>query len=126
MAEPNVEDVAEETKVDTRTAKQIKVEEHKARAKTAAGATKTLNNLYLQAKKDPVFQNIIKVTQSFIDYHNKLAQDGVGYKENINGQGAKLQETIELSDAQRVAHLNKAAAQQEILDYIDRRSTPKL
>lgn len=127
-AKTTEEKVAEEftaEPVDTRTKKQKAVDEHKAKAEYRAGALKALNAAYLTAMKSPALPNLIKTITEFVDYHKRVAQDGVAYEQKTTsddkGKPHTVQNVIKLIAEERVAHLDKAAAQQEILDYIDRR-----
>lgn len=85
--------------------------------KTAGKAQKAVDALYLKWSKEPVFEDFMKVINSFADYHRKISQDGIAYKRLSSDRV----EEITLDPTQRVGHLDKAAGIQEILDYIDRR-----
>lgn len=105
-------------------AKAIHEEKTKER-KADAQATKAL---YLAKKDDPVLQDILEKSKSFISLHNKIAQDGVGARKT----GYKLEngqdeiENIYLTNNQRAGHLDKSSGIQEIVDYIERQITPPL
>lgn len=107
---------------DTRTPKKIRMDEQREARATEASKAKALKAAYYAARGDIVLLDIIAKTESFMAYHSKLAQDGVAYEPTgeIDKDGSRRMVTVRLKPEERVANLDKAGAQQEILDYIDR------
>lgn len=77
---------------------------------------------YQQRREDPVLQDILTKAKTFIAYHNKIAQDGVGsIKTGDKYQnGSDVYEVRTLSHEERVGHLDKSSGIQELVDYINR------
>lgn len=75
---------------------------------------------YEAIKGSPALQDILAKCQGFIDYHQRVAKDGVAYKDVPKDSVTGNMVTVALSQEQRVSHLDKAAGIDEIIGYITR------
>jgi hypothetical protein len=85
---------------------------------------------YYKLKDSEALLNLVAKAESFIQYHTKLAKDGVGYERQATGTdpdgNAIFGEVLVHFDAERrLRELDKAVGQQELLDYLTRRLTIK-
>lgn len=121
----STEDTTAKTIQDNRTRAQKAKELHEKASKERADAIGQTKALYQAAESAAVLADILSKTKSFIAYHQKLAQDGVGARKT----GYKLEngtdevENYNLSKDDRVRELDKAAGQQELVDFIERQMT---
>lgn len=75
---------------------------------------------YKKLQKDPAFLDLMKNVNDFIKYHQKLAQDGIGYTiKSVDGK--TVQEEKHFTPSERTGHLDKAAGIQEIIDFVGRK-----
>ena len=86
------------------------------RAKTASD----IKAAYQAVADSTVLVDILAKAKVFCTYHTKVAKDGVGYDQKG--------EVTYLTHEKRVSELDRAAGQQELIDYIERQleETPKL
>lgn len=99
---------------------------NKAGTKRRAETSQTLQAAYKAESDGPVLTDLVKNAKQWIQYHHKVAQDGVGSKPSgrINENGQPEFSVVTLTQAERVSHLDKAAGIQEVLDHIDRKIDP--
>lgn len=102
--------------------KRKKVEAHQRAVRERASEAKHVKAIYQDTVHDELLADLIRKGNSFVDYHLKIAKDGVGAKKT----GFKLEDGTEevqnvfLTQAERCAHLDKAAGIEELLNYIQR------
>lgn len=115
----------EKTRAANATRGQAAKAEHEKQAKIRQQEQASLKALYLQERESPIIADILKKGKAFIDYHHKIAQDGVGARKT----GYKLQdgtsevENYFLSNDEIASEMKKAAGVQELVDYIERQLT---
>lgn len=95
---------------------------HKKNTKERAAAAQGVKALYMAEAENPVLIDIITKAQSFVKYHTKMAQDGVGVRKtgHVLENGTAEVETVYYTTEKRVGELDKAAGILELLDYIER------
>ena len=103
-----------QTRMQQKKAVQQKASEERANAQ------KLLKAEYFKIKKSAAVEDLLIKMRGFIDYHTKVAKDGVAYENGKDADGNLIQHTVRFTPEQRVSHLDKAAGLEEILDYIDR------
>jgi hypothetical protein len=76
--------------------------------------------------EDVVLEDIRKKLRGYIEYHTKMARDGVGIQKtgHVLENGEAEVETVFYTNEKRVSELDKAAGLLELSDYIDRQLTP--
>lgn len=117
----NEEKVAKRIK-DKKTKIQRAQEVHKRKSKERAENFAHLKAAYQANKDGLVIKDILEKARKFANYHTKLAQDGVGFRNT----GAKLtdgsaeQEIYYFTNEKRVSELDKSAGLLELVDYIER------
>jgi ribosomal protein L29 len=99
---------------------QEKKEVHAKASEERANAQKLLKAEYFKLKENLAMQDLTAKLHSFIEYHTKVAKDGVAYENGKDAQGNLFQQTVRFTPQQRVSHLDKAAGLEEIADYLDR------
>ena len=104
--------------VNKRTAAAKKQAEQKKEQKADVRA---LLLSYQKIKDEPAFKDLLKNVNDFARYHVKLAQDGVGFKYGKDGDGKPVTTEVAFTPEQRTGHLDKAAGQQEIIDFVERK-----
>lgn len=84
---------------------------------------------YLKFAKTDAYTDLMKKLRAFIDYHVRIAQDGVGseIEEQMgpDGQVVKLHRTVRFTADMVVRELGKASGLQEIFDYVERQTSEK-
>lgn len=114
----------EKTQRDNETRAQAVKILHEREAKKRADAQAAIAAEYRSAvdNEDPVLADIRKKLQGYIDYHTKMAQDGVGVQKTGHKleDGTDEMETIFYTGEKRLSELDKAAGLLELSDYIDR------
>lgn len=99
-------------------AAELHARKNEERAKSVAQT----KSYYQTERGGPILTDLLQKANLYLKYHQKIAQDGVGARKT----GFKLKDGTEevenyfLTQAERCAHLDKAAGIQEILDYIER------
>lgn len=111
---------------DVRQKNQAMTRAQQARAEHEAKSAERLNDLrevrssFRQIKDTAAMQNLVKYINTMVSMNEKIARDGVGARKT----GYKLEnntdeiENVFLSKDERVSKLDRAAGQQDILDYI--------
>jgi len=121
MVKKKEEVVAEPVSVELPKSRiQEKKEAHEKAAEERANIQKLLKAEYFKVKESPALQDLMKKLHGFVDYHTKVAKDGIGYEQYTNATGDLQQKTVRFTPEERVSHLDKAAGLEEILDYIER------
>lgn len=95
---------------------------HEENTKKRAAEQKSLKALYLSDVENPLLVDILSKARSFINYHIKIAQDGVGSRKtgDTYENGQPVFETYFLTDSEVAGNMKKAAGIQELIDYIER------
>lgn len=117
--------MSEATAAANRTRAQKAKALHEKNQKLRAADEAALKAMYLAKKDDPVVQDILAKAKSFIQLHNKIAQDGVGARPTGEKyeNGMDVIENIYLTNNQRAGHLDKSSGIQELVDYMERKLT---
>jgi len=104
---------------------QQKQAEQKKRNAEMAEEVDSLRHSYARIKDEPAFQDILKKAKSFAAYHNKMAKDGVGYRDTgrFDEKGNAIQEIVYYTGEKRLGELDKASGIEELEDYILRQLT---
>lgn len=97
-----------------KTPRELQREEHDRLTLVRANAERALTAEYLKIAKTPAFQDLLSKVKSFSELHVRVAKDGVGRRE---------QQIVKLNPEERVSELDKAAGIEEILDYLERKTT---
>lgn len=95
-----------------------KNEAHEQAQKERKADIDAVNISYKKIKDTAALQDIIKFAQSMVEYHGKIAKDGVGYKKIEDGKDPEL---VYFTAEKRLSELDKTAGIEEILDYIKRK-----
>lgn len=99
---------------------------HEANTRTRKKDIEGVQAIYAAEKDGPLLQDILAMGHKYIEYHNKVAQDGVGSRKTghklTNGEDEF--EVIYLTNDQRASHLDKSAGIQELIDSIERKIDP--
>lgn len=101
-------------------------EAHKRGEKERADKIQTTQAAYAANKENPVLLDILEKGRSFVQYHTKMAQDGVGARGTgrLDEKGVEILETVYYSTEKRVGELDRASGILELLDYIERQINP--
>lgn len=98
--------------------------EHEAKTSERLNDLREVRNSFREIKDTPAMKNLIHYINTMVKMNEKIARDGVGARRT----GYKLEngqeevENIFLSKDERVAKLDRAAGQQDILDYLLRQT----
>lgn len=109
---------------DNRTRVQKAKQLHEQKSKERSDKISNTKAAYQSIKDHPAFLDLVEKAKTFVAYHQKIAQDGVGARPT----GYKLQdgsqetETYYLTAEKRVNELERAAGQQELIDYLERQT----
>lgn len=95
---------------------------HEQKTKERASDQATLKAMYLANPDDPILVDILSKSQQFIDYHVKIAQDGVGARKTgfKLSDGTAEVENYFFTNDEIASEMKKAAGIQELLDYLHR------
>jgi len=75
---------------------------------------------YTQIKDSPAFQDILSMAHKFVDFHIRLAKDGVGTRKiGVNNNGNPILEDYVLSHQERVAELDQVKGIEQLIAYIE-------
>ena len=102
--------------------KRKRMEAHQRAVRERTTEARKVKALYQSASSNDLLADMLNKCQSFMDYHLKIAKDGVGAQKT----GFKLEDGTEevknvfFTQEQRVSHLDKAAGIEEIMNYIQR------
>lgn len=116
------QEVTAKTIQDNRTRAQKAKALHEQKNKERASDISDTKALYQTEASAPVLADVLTKAHAFMAYHQKLAQDGVGARKT----GYRLEngtdevENYNLNKDDRVRELDKAAGQQELVDFIER------
>jgi hypothetical protein len=94
-------------------------EKHNQAKLARSNAEKELRAEYLKFKESIALADILEKSKSFMSYHSRVAQDGVAYEFDKDGQ----EHIVRLTADQRVGHMDRAAGIGEMVDYIERKIT---
>lgn len=120
MAEPEKKPVSI-NEVDPRTRAQVKKELHQKNEEERKRAAEQLKADYASIADSPALADILAKARQFADWHLKLAKDGVGSK-NVGVDPETNQPQFEdyyLTSEQRIAELDKASGQEQLIAYIE-------
>jgi hypothetical protein len=112
--------MAEEQEEKTRL--QLRKERHQEMVKERKADRDRLKIAYKKASNEEVLEDILGKIKNFINYHTQVARDGVGGKPTgqVDKQNQPIIDYVPLSKEERLTHLDKAAGQEEVLNYINR------
>lgn len=96
---------------------------HKKAAAERQSEEDAIKASYIKIAKEPAMQDVITKLKELVGYHEKIAKDGVGYKNVTNADGVTNQELIYFTPEKRLGELDRAAGIEEGLSYIERRLT---
>jgi hypothetical protein len=103
-------------------AKATNIKNTKKRAEKA----QSVQAMFAAEKDSPVLADILAKAKHFIEYHNKIAQDGVAARKTGHKlvDGSDEIEIVDLTNDKRAGHLDKSAGIQELVDYIEAKLDP--
>ena len=111
-------------KNETMTRSQQARAEHDAKTSERLNDLREVRNSFREIKDTAAIKNLVNYISTMVKMNEKIARDGVGARRT----GYKLQngqeevENVFLSKDERVAKLDRAAGQQDILDYLLRQT----
>ena len=120
MAEPEKKQPIKEEELDPRTRAQLKRDLHKKKTEERQREIDALKHEYALIKDSPALADILGKARQFADWHLKLAKDGVGSKQTgVDDDGNPKFEDYYLTSEQRIAELDKASGQEQLIAYIE-------
>lgn len=120
--------VKKSTQEANQTRAQVSKSVYEKAMKQRAESQQLLAAEYRRASEegDPILLDIQKKLKGFVEYHTKMARDGVGVKKtgHVLQNGESEMETVFYTNNKRVSELDKSAGLLELSDYIDRQINP--
>lgn len=78
--------------------------------------------IYQANKSNPALLDVLEKARRFVDYHNQIARDGVGMRQNgVDSNGNRINEEYRLSSEERCSELDQAKGIEQLISYIDQR-----
>lgn len=113
-------ETVKEEELDQRTRAQVKRDLHKQKTEERKREADEIRHQYAQIKDSPALADILAKARTFAAYHLKLAKDGVGAKqEGVDESGRPKMVDYYLTSEQRIAELDKASGQEQLIAYIE-------
>jgi hypothetical protein len=99
-----------------------RIQSHTKADNDRAATLKHIKAVYQEDSHRELLDGLLKKGRGFIDYHVKVAKDGVAARKTGDKyeNGMDVIENVFLSKDERCSHLDKAAGLEELLNYIDR------
>ena len=101
--------------------KQV-IEAHNRKRKEREDEARRVKAIYQANKTNPALLDVLEKARRFVDYHNQIARDGVGMRQNgVDSNGNKINEEYRLSLEERCSELDQAKGIEQLISYIDQR-----
>ncbi len=102
--------------------REVKHLERERLLEERANAERALKHEYSLISDTAAFLDLLNKIKGISDYHQKIAKDGVGFKQEPGGESSSL---VVLEPHERLRELDKSAGIDEISDYIERKLDSK-
>lgn len=109
-----------EEDLDPRTRAQVKKELHERKQKERQQQAADLKMQYVELAEHPALVDFLQKAHAFLNYHNKLAVDGVGARNmGLDEDNQPIIEDYYLTDSQVARELGAVSGLQQLITYVE-------